>query len=540
MISVLIYILLVCIFIGTIPIVTLLMQFFVAGFHGIRNHYAKCGPYIPRVAILIPSWNEGEVVAFTLSRLLDIDYPLDALRVYIIDDASNDNTPDIVKEWQQHYPHNIFYIRRAVGGQGKAHTLNAGLKVVLADTWAEAIMIIDADIVFQKDTLKKMTRHLADPRVGAVTTYIKVGQTKNNFLSNCIASEYILAQAIARRAQNVTGTLACLAGGAQLHTRENLEKLGGQINTSTLAEDTYTTFQTQINHKYAIFEGNTIVKAEEPDDLIGFWKQRFRWSRGNAQITSAFRHLWFRPGHTSRLGGIFFGLTWFSTLLMPFTMITTSISLIILFFIDPTRSWTLFRVFYIVSAVSYTFSTLLSFSIDSETMKKAWFSALLFPGLISLLMMLISIAPNYFGSLISITPSYDLFTWSDGILLFMDAWVSMCMFFAWLIFRLARAGVPNRIILILMMIVGYGPMLCSITLMAIFAELRKTTTAWNKTEKKQTISQKKVDDYHPLTFEEALEKDIRAEHKLIYDEILIIMFMVFFFVVVPIVYHHRL
>ncbi|WP_269446688.1 hypothetical protein [Blastococcus saxobsidens] len=40
--------------------------------------------------------------------------------------------------------------------------------------------------------------------------------------------------------------MACLAGGAQLHTRENLLAIGGQIDTSSLAEDTVTTFRTQL------------------------------------------------------------------------------------------------------------------------------------------------------------------------------------------------------------------------------------------------------------------------------------------------------
>lgn len=538
MLSLTIYFLLTLIFLGTVPILVLLSQFFIAGLHGIRNHYSKCKPYLPRVAILIPAWNEEEVIGYTLDKLLDMDYPHDALRAYVIDDGSTDNTGVIAKDWASRYPNNIFHIRLEHGGQGKAHTLNAGLKQVLTDDWAQAIMIIDADIVFQKDTLRKMTRHLADPKVGGVTAYIEVEQTKPNFLTNCIASEYILSQAIARRAQNVTDALACMAGGAQLHTRANIEAIGGQINTSTLAEDTYTTFLTQINHRRAIFEGNTIVKAEEPEDLLSFWKQRFRWSRGNIQITRAFKHLWFRTKHTSNLGGIFFGLTWFSTLLMPFAMIITSISLILLFFIDPTRAWTLFRVVYSISAVSYIFSTLLSFAIDPVTIKRAWFSTLMFPGLISLCMIILSIAPNYFSSFIPTSTSYSSFTWGDALLLFMDAWVALCMFFSWVIYRLAIAGFPKKLILILLIIVGYGPLLCTITLLAFFAELRRSNLVWNKTEKKLKIRENKITSYHPLSFDQTLAKDIRAEHELIISEILIIIFMITFFMLIKVVYYN--
>ena len=77
-----------------------------------------------------------------------------------------------------------------------------------------------------------------------------------------------------------------MAGGAQLHSRENLLAIGGAIDTSTLAEDTYTTIKTQLAGRRALFEGNAVVWAEEPDSVVALWKQRLRWGRGNLQITS--------------------------------------------------------------------------------------------------------------------------------------------------------------------------------------------------------------------------------------------------------------
>ena len=94
-----------------------------------------------------------------------------------------------------------------------------------------------------------MTRHLADPDVGAVSAYIREGSEDRNYLTKFIGVEYVLSQPAARRAQNVLGAQACLAGGAQLHTRENLIAIGGRIDTSSLAEDTITTFETQLQRQ---------------------------------------------------------------------------------------------------------------------------------------------------------------------------------------------------------------------------------------------------------------------------------------------------
>lgn len=143
----------------------------------------------------------------------------------------------------------------------------------------EALLIMDADVVYTAPSLRRMTRHLADPEVGAVTAYIKEGSEPGNLVNRYIGYEYVTAQAAARRAQNVLGALACLAGGAQLHSRTNLEAIGGQIDTSSLAEDTITTFRTQLAGRRVVFEPNAVVWAEEPPSIEGLWKQRLRWAR---------------------------------------------------------------------------------------------------------------------------------------------------------------------------------------------------------------------------------------------------------------------
>ena len=163
-----------------------------------------------------------------------------------------------------------------------------------------------------------MVRHLGDPRVGAVTAYIKEGSRPANYLNRFIAYEYVNAQAGARRAQNVLGAQACLAGGAQLIRRESLEAIGGVIDTSTLAEDTVTTLNIQLR--------GLARRVRAARDRLGrgaarhraaLWKQRLRWARGNVQVTRHFRHVWLRGRRVGRLGSVSFALIWFTILLMP-------------------------------------------------------------------------------------------------------------------------------------------------------------------------------------------------------------------------------
>ncbi len=264
-------------------------QYLLVAVHFRRNHYRDCAPYFPRTAILIPAWNEAAVIGASIDRLMQLDYPPDALRDLRGGRREHRRHPGVIKAKAVEYPGQVVHLRRDKGGEGKAHTLNHGLRIILADDWMQALLIMDADVIYEPDSLRMMTRHLADPRVGAVTAYIKEGSRPGNYLTRFIGFEYITAQAAARRSQNVLGAVACLAGGAQLHSRANLEAIGGRIDTTSLAEDTFTTFKTQLAGRRVVFEPHATVWAEEPGNIGGLWKQRLRWARGNVQVTKQFR-----------------------------------------------------------------------------------------------------------------------------------------------------------------------------------------------------------------------------------------------------------
>ncbi len=415
-----------------------------------------------------------------------LEYPADRLRVYVVDDASTDSTPDVVLGKAAEFPGQVFHLRRENGGQGKAHTLNHGLEIILDEDWMEALLIMDADVIYAPDSLRKMTRHLADPEVGAVTAYIMEGSGPGNYMTSFIAYEYITAQAGARRSQNVLGAMACLAGGAQLHSRENLEALGGRIDTTSLAEDTFTTINTQIGGRKCVFDGNAIVKAEEPDGIVGLWKQRLRWARGNVQVSLRYKHLWFRPHRDHRLGSFSFGIFWFTIFLLPVFMILASASLVILYFVDFPLSWETFKKLWIINAISFIFITSYCLMIDTQTARRAWKEATIFPGAVSVLIILYTVFPKLFSALIA--GGLELVGLNNpvtirSIIFFAYMWVGGCMGVAYLGKFFEARGLPRTWSRFMVYLGGYGPLLCAVTFASYWYELRGAEMKWDKTIK---------------------------------------------------------
>lgn len=520
---------------GAVPVLAFFVEYNLAGLHAFINHFSRCKNLTPHIAVVIPAWNEALVLEHTINLLLQMDYPKDALRLYVVDDGSTDDTAEVVARMQERFPQNILYLPKRSGGKGKAYAINFGLKAILSNEWADAILLIDADISFKKDALLRMARHLADSEVGAVTAYIKVGNRSTNYITRSIGYEYIVSQSIARRAQNVMGAQACLAGGAQLHRRSTIEALGGEIDTTTLAEDTYTTLAIQKMGKKVIYEGNAFVYAEEPKTIVDVWKQRFRWGRGNWQITRAFRSVWFRRSLRNHLGGTLFGIIWFCVLLSPFIMILSAIGLVGLYVINPDYSTQIFFYLMSVSLFVYMYTTLFAILIDNRTSKLSWLEGIMYPGIISLLILIFSVNPDFFMHQIDLLlPVGSSAQYHAYLLLFMFTWSGFCMLFAWLIYRLELAGLPTRITNALIFIVGYGPLLCAVNLSAYMAEIRKTSPRWDKTEKITSLRVIRPREDKPVVydFEQTLNRDKQREYRFVCRQMasIIIVSIIFWFI----------
>ncbi|WP_298751349.1 glycosyltransferase family 2 protein [uncultured Serinicoccus sp.] len=473
---------------GALPMVVSTVGFLMVTGHRWRTHYGAVDPgELPRVAVLVPAWNEAPVLEHSVDRMMDLDYPPDRLRLVVVDDASTDHTPELLADAARRHPGRVVALRREQGGQGKAHTLNHGLDVLLEDDWAQAVLITDADVIFRPDAIVRMTRHLADPQVGAVTAFIREASEPSSWLNRYIGYEYAGAQLAARRAQNVVGAQACLAGGAQLLSRENLVDLGGRIDTTTLAEDTVTTLKTQVAGRRVIFDPHAECLAEEPASVAGLWKQRLRWSRGNLQVTRRFHGVFFRPHREHHLGNLWFGLQWYCTMLLPAFMILASAALVAMWLLDSASAWLAFQAYWGISALAFVYSTVFTLLLDGRIARRSWVQAVTFPGLVNLAILCWVLAPapvelavGQLAQGVGLDPGPGARRWFE---LAVYLWTSCCMLAAWAVRRVDVMRPGSRVVVPLLVLVGYGPLLCAITFAAYVAQARGAATTWDKTEK---------------------------------------------------------
>ena len=246
-------------------------------------------PY--RVSVVIPAYNEAKVIKSTVSHILKSSYK--NLNVIVIDDGSKDDTSKVVRD-NFGGDDKVRLIR--VANAGKANALNVGL----SEADGEIIVALDADTVFEEDTIARLVRWFADHEVGAVAGNAKVGN-RINMITRWQALEYIVAQNLERRALAALGTLTVVPGAVGAWRRKALEAVGG-FTSDTVAEDQDLTINLQRHGYHVHFDSSAVAWTEAPTTFSGLAKQRFRWAYGTLQCLWKYRDLMFN----ARVGALGF------------------------------------------------------------------------------------------------------------------------------------------------------------------------------------------------------------------------------------------
>jgi cellulose synthase/poly-beta-1,6-N-acetylglucosamine synthase-like glycosyltransferase/spore germination protein YaaH/peptidoglycan/xylan/chitin deacetylase (PgdA/CDA1 family) len=247
-----------------------------AVFDRVRTPHAKATPgFNPRVAVLIPAYNEETVIVRTIRSVLNSDYK--NLHIIVIDDGSADRTAEVARD---------AYAAEIAGGRiqvlskpngGKAAALNFAL-----DRLSEEIYVgIDADTVIATDAISKLIPHFEDRRIGAMAGNAKVGN-RVNLWTRWQALEYITSQNFERRALDVFHVVTVVPGAIGAWRTQPVKAAGG-YPINTVAEDADLTMNILEQGFRVDYEDRSLAFTEAPIGVRGLMRQRFRWSFGTLQ-----------------------------------------------------------------------------------------------------------------------------------------------------------------------------------------------------------------------------------------------------------------
>ncbi len=241
---------------------------------------------LPPVSILIPAYNEAEVIGHAIESLLQLDYP--TYEVIVVDDGSTDDTLEVARRWEGKASGVEVRVLTKRNG-GKASALNAGI----ARSKYPFVMCMDADSWVDPGSLKAAMPHFRDAAVGAVAGNVKVAN-RENLLTRLQALEYIEGLNMPRRAQGFIAAVNIVPGPVGVFRREALEEVGG-YDTDTFAEDADLTLQLITSGWKIIYEDQAITWTQAPTRALDLIQQRYRWTRGILQALKKRKGVYWHP-----------------------------------------------------------------------------------------------------------------------------------------------------------------------------------------------------------------------------------------------------
>lgn len=227
----------------------------------------------PQVDIFISAKNEANAIENTVRNLFKLDY--EKFFVWVIDDCSDDDMPQILEKLQEEYE-NLKVVRREPGSYpGKSAALNDAL----AMSKGEVVAVFDADAYVAPDFLNKVLPVLAPENVGAVQAQKRIYEHQKGVLVECQASEYAM-DTYFQVGRDIIGGAVELRGNGELIKRQALIDVGGW-NNKTLTDDLDLSMRLLVSNWDIKFCPHAHVFEEGVTKLKGLLRQRRRWAEGS-------------------------------------------------------------------------------------------------------------------------------------------------------------------------------------------------------------------------------------------------------------------
>jgi hyaluronan synthase len=245
--------------------------------------------YTPGVTIIIPCFNEEEWIQRTIISCVNQDYPVDKLEVIVVDDCSNDNsvekikeTIELLKKENEHYDteNRVSYIVQPKNA-GKRAALCEGAKVAKHDL----VVFVDSDSFLDPFAIINLVQPFKDPKMGGVAGRTDVANTYTNSLTKMQSVRYYIAFRVMKAAEAYFDGVTCLSGPLSCYRKEIIiENMDSWLNQKFLGQratfgDDRSMTNFVLRHHRTSYQDTAVCSTIVPNKHSVFLKQQMRWKR---------------------------------------------------------------------------------------------------------------------------------------------------------------------------------------------------------------------------------------------------------------------
>ena len=238
---------------------------------------------ILKFAVIVPAHNEEGGIASTVASLRQLDWPASGMRIIVVADNCTDKTAERASTAGAHV-----VTRQDAALRGKGYALAYAFDLCLAEGWADAIVVVDADTVVSRNLLEAFAARI-ERGEHAIQAHYGV--------RNPLASWRTRLMTVALGAFHILRSRARERLGVSCGIRGN----GWCVTSSLLLRAPYRSFSLTEDIEYGLVLGQSgyrVAYADEAHvdaDMVTSSsiasKQRQRWEAGRIALI---RHFAFR------------------------------------------------------------------------------------------------------------------------------------------------------------------------------------------------------------------------------------------------------
>lgn len=262
---------------------------------------------LPTISVIVPAYNEGELVYRTLLSLANSNYPSEKIQIISVDDGSKDDTWDWMRKAKSELGENLS-IYQQPKNKGKRHALYLGFELAKGDVF----VTVDSDSIVKDDTLRNLVSpFVVNPKCGAVAGNVRVLNNENAVIPKMLNVSFVFSFEFIRSAQSVLGSVLCTPGALAAYRREAVSNCLPQwINQtfmgqpSDIGEDRAMTNMILKQGFHVLFQRNAYVLTNTPEKYKSLYKMFIRWERSNVReniMMTKFAFTNFREGSKAGL-----------------------------------------------------------------------------------------------------------------------------------------------------------------------------------------------------------------------------------------------
>jgi 1,2-diacylglycerol 3-beta-glucosyltransferase len=229
------------------------------------------------VDIVVAARDEQAVIGRLVEGIAALRWPAGRLTLWVIDDGSEDLTPEVLEDLQRRVPLLRVLRRPREAGGGKSAALNLALEN-LRGRW---MLVLDADADLHPDVLQHLIPHAEQGGWAAVQLRKAVVNAEANLLTRAQAMEMVF-DAEVQEGRLAAGGVAELRGNGQLLRRDAVFTAGG-FNEDTVTDDLDLSFRFLLAGLPIGLLWDPPVREEAVLTLPALWRQRQRWAEGGLQ-----------------------------------------------------------------------------------------------------------------------------------------------------------------------------------------------------------------------------------------------------------------